>query len=60
MIDKKTILWYSKTKKKFLLLFLVETAPAAFHEKGKLFDFGAYSCKILSVTSVGLFCKVCK
>jgi hypothetical protein len=59
MIAKKTILWYGKTKK-YLLLFLVETAPAAFHEKGKLPDFGAYSCKILSVTTVGLLCKVCK
>jgi len=59
MIAKKTILWYGKTKK-YLLLFLVETAAAAFHEKGKLPDFGGYSCKILSVTSVGLLCKVCK
>jgi len=57
MIAKKTILWYGKTKK-YLLLFLVETAAAAFHEKGKLPDFGV--CKILSVTSVGLLCKVCK
>ena len=40
MIAKKTILWYGKTKK--YLLLLVETAPAAFHEKGKLLDFGTY------------------
>jgi hypothetical protein len=59
MIAKKTILLYGKTKK-LLLLFLVETASAAFRKKGKLPDFGAYSCKILSVISVGLFCKVCK
>lgn len=59
MIAKRTILWYGKTKKFFVvvLLFLVETIPAAFHEKGKLPDFGVYSCKILSVTPLGLFCN---
>jgi hypothetical protein len=49
MIAKKTILWYGKTKK-YLLLFLVETAAAAFPPA-----FGGYSCKILSVRWVDYY-----